>query len=118
MTRIKEVKPLKLMFTIIDRGKGKKLLSYYKSQNINYTILCFGKGTASSDILDYLGLNESEKDVFISAVYADDVPKIFAQLKEKMEFHKAGNGIAFTISLDSLGGMSSFRALTGWEEEI
>ena len=34
-----------------------------------------------------------KKDVFISVIYADDVSKIFAQLKEKMEFHKAGKGI-------------------------
>ncbi len=117
MTKQKEVKPLKLMVTIIDRGKGKKLMSYYKSQNINYSLLCFGKGTASSDVLDYLGLDESEKDVFISVVYAESIPKIFAQLKEKMELHKAGQGIVFTIPLDSIGGMASFYALTGGREE-
>lgn len=117
MARIREVKPLKLMITIVDRGKGKKLISYYKSHNINYTILCFGKGTASSEMLDYLGLDESVKDVFISTVYAEDVPKIFAQLKEEMELHKAGKGIAFTIPLDSIGGMASFCALTGWKED-
>ncbi|NDO45706.1 hypothetical protein [Clostridium sp. MD294] len=117
MAKVKKVKPLKLMITIVDRGKSKKLMSYYKSQGINFSILCFGKGTASSEILDYLGLNEEEKDVFISTVYADDIPKIFAQLKEKTEFHKAGKGIVFTISLDSIGGMSSFYALTGISKE-
>ena len=43
--KVKKVKPLKLMITIVDRGKSKKLMSYYKSQNINFSILCFGKGT-------------------------------------------------------------------------
>ena len=93
MAIIKEVKPLKLLVTIIDRGKGKKLISYYNSQNIKFTLLCFGKGTASSEILDYLGLDEI------------------------LEIHKAGKGIAFTIPLDSIGGMASFYALTGWKEE-
>ena len=115
--KVKKVKPLKLMITIVDRGKSKKLMSYYKSQNINFSILCFGKGTASSEVLDYLGLNEEEKDVFISAIYADDVSKIFAQLKEKMEFHKAGKGIVFTIPLDSISGMATFHALIGGGKE-
>ena len=117
MAIIKEVKPLKLLVTIIDRGKGKKLISYYNSQNIKFTLLCFGKGTASSEILDYLGLDETEKDVFLSAVYAEDVSTIFSQLDEILEIHKAGKGIAFTIPLDSIGGMASFYALTGWKEE-
>lgn len=117
MEKVKKVKPLKLMITIVDRGKSKKLMSYYKSQNINFSILCFGKGTASSEILDYLGIDEEEKDVFISVIYADDVSKIFAQLKEKMEFHKAGKGIAFTVPLDSIGGMPSFYTLTGGYRE-
>ena len=117
MAKIRKVKPMKLMVTIIDRGKGKKLMTYYESQNVKYTLLCFGKGTASSEVLEYLGLDEAEKDIFLSIVYEEDVPKIFGTLDTELELHKAGKGIVFTIPLDSIGGMASYHALTGWKEE-
>ena len=54
---------LKLMVTIIDRDKGALAVSLFRAHHLHFDYLCMGLGTASSRILDYFGLSETEKDV-------------------------------------------------------
>ena len=54
---------MRLMVTIVDRGKGSAAVDIYRSQKLHFDYLCLGFGTANSQILDYLGLEATEKDV-------------------------------------------------------
>lgn len=57
---------LKMLVTIVDRGKGAAAVSLYREQRLHFDYLCMGLGTANSKILDYFGLSETEKDVVIT----------------------------------------------------
>ena len=59
---------LKMLVTIVDRGKGAAAVSLYREQRLHFDYLCMGLGTANSKILDYFGLSETEKDVVITLV--------------------------------------------------
>lgn len=64
---------LKMLVTIVDRGKGAAAVSLYREQRLHFDYLCMGLGTANSKILDYFGLSETEKDVVITLVPAHRV---------------------------------------------
>ena len=52
----------------MDRGRGAKAVDLFKSAGLPFHYACLGHGTANSDILDYLGLGETQKDVLLTAV--------------------------------------------------
>jgi nitrogen regulatory protein PII len=93
---------VKLLCVIINRMKIKKIEKLYRKHRVVPTIACLAEGTADSDILDCLGLGESEKEVVISLIHNSEVPELFQTLKEDLNFKKPGKGIAFTIPAESL----------------
>ena len=57
---------MSLITTIIERGSGNKLMKLYTDNQVFTHIRCEGTGTATSEILDILGLGSSEKDIIFS----------------------------------------------------
>lgn len=106
-------KPIKLLISIVNRGKGEKVEELLQSMGITYHLICLGYGTANSDILDYLGLGETDKDIVISTVESDKIQSALDTLNNKLHFSKDGNGIAFTIPINSVGGPITLKVLTG-----
>lgn len=109
-------KKIKMLVTIIDRGKGEKLAEMFREENIVYNLIALGKGTAKSEILDYLGLGQTEKDIVISVVQEYDVPKIMDKLKEKMQLKKPGSGIAFTVPINSVDSALALELISSLKD--
>lgn len=113
-------KKIKLFITIVDRGKGEKIVDMFKKNSIMYNLIMLGTGTAKSEILDYLGIGETDKDLVLSVVKEEDIEKVMNQLKDKMQLKKPGNGIAFTIpinSIDSIHSLEYICSLVGGKKE-
>ena len=83
-------------------------------------MVLYGIGTANSEIRDYLKLNEVEKAVIISIVREDKLKDICNTLTEKFSKIKDGKGIAYTIPVKSIIGVSIYQFLsnnkTKWGE--
>ena len=103
---------LEMMVTITDRSMSKKFLSFYNEKGLEVSIITLGKGTASSEILDYFGLDGTEKSVFIHIITDDMWLDIKRDLQRKMNIDVPGIGIAFTIPLSSIGGKKALNYLT------
>ncbi len=101
-----------LVITIVSRGKGEAVLDVFKENKILQNIICHGHGTAPSSILEMLGLGATDKDIVLSFVKAENSKKILAEISRKLEFAKPGHGIAFTVPLESIAGIMSFKFLT------
>lgn len=95
-------KKIKMLITVVDRGKGEKHTELYRKNNVMYNMILLGKGTAKSEILDYLGIGRTEKDIIISVGEEDNIKNIMRILKEEMYLNEPGNGIAFTTSISSV----------------
>ena len=52
---------LYMMVTITDRNRKKKFEEFYKKNEHMVFFTTLGRGTANSEMLDYFGLEESEK---------------------------------------------------------
>lgn len=102
---------LYLMTTIVDRKVGKKYLELYKENEQHVMFTSLGEGTASSDMLDYLGLDKAEKLVVFSVHEEDDWFRIKKELQRKLKIDAPGGGIAFIIPLSSIGGKKALQFL-------
>ena len=76
------IKKLKLLFTVVDRPKADFYLDVLSQFEVNYQLVTGGKGTATSELVDMLGLN-IHKAVIISVVREDMVDTIMKCLDEK-----------------------------------
>jgi len=103
---------LDLVFTIVSRGKGETVLDIFREYKVLQNIICHGHGTAPSSILEMFGLGATDKDIVLSFVKAENSKKILSDLSKKLEFSKPGHGIAFTVPLESIAGIMSFKFLT------
>lgn len=100
----KRLSRLKMLVTIVDRGKGAAAVSLYRAQRLHFDYLCMGLGTASSQILDYFGLAETAKDVVITLVPTPKIKRIIALADERFRFSRPGRGILFTVPLGAVSG--------------
>lgn len=105
-----------LMTTIADRNNGKKYLDLYKQEGINVMYVTMGQGTARGDILDYLGLESSEKVVMYSFLELDKWKAVKKDLQKKIQIDAPGEGIAYIVPLSSIGGRRTLQFLLEKQE--
>lgn len=108
----KDLEKLKVLITIVNRGKGNFFIDLLENFSINFQCLCLGHGTADSEVLNMLGLATAEKDVVISIIREEETTKIMETLNDKFETVKNGGGIAFTIPIKSVVGVYLYQFLS------
>lgn len=102
---------LYLMVTIVDRKIGRKYRELYMENEQHVMFASLGQGTASSEVLDYLGLEEAEKIVLFSVHEEEEWLFIKKQLQQKLKIDAPGGGIAFIVPLSSIGGKKVLQFL-------
>lgn len=58
--------PMCFVCTIVERGSAQKIAKAYEKRGVGLSYRISGEGTASSDLLDILGIGSSERDVLLS----------------------------------------------------
>ena len=106
------VRRLKLLITVVDRSKALFYLDLLEGFEVNVQMVLYGRGTANSQMLDLLGLAESDKAVIISYIREDKVKEAMETLDDKFQRVKNGKGIAYTVALDSIIGVSMYQLLS------
>lgn len=96
---------MKLLITIQDYGFEKELTDLYMEHQIPFHLITHGRGTASSEILDYLCIGESKKNIVLSMIQDNKVEHIFSLLDTKMHFKSPGKGVAFTLPLSCISSI-------------
>jgi len=105
-----------IMTTIIDRKNSKKYIDLYKKDKLEVMYITLGEGTARGDILDYLGLEASEKMVIFNFVQQRDWMLTKKDLQRKLQIDAPGEGIAFLVPLSSIGGKRTLQFLLDRQE--
>lgn len=101
-----------LMTTITGRNMLPKFLPFYQEQGIDVNLVTLGYGTAVSEMLDYFGLDTSEKAVMFGIVTEETWRNARKGLRKQFRIDVPGTGIAFTVPLGSMGGPRELRFLT------
>ena len=63
---------MKLLVSIVERGHGVAMQRLYGKYQLFLHLQCAGRGTATSEIMDILGLGSTEKDVVLT--FASQAP--------------------------------------------
>lgn len=93
---------LRMMVLITGHKDGEKAADILETQKIPIQYLCRGEGTASSELMNYLGLGTTEKAVLLCMVLKSQVPDLFGALEKELSLNKRGKGIAFTIPVSGV----------------
>ena len=96
---------LALIASIIERGCGNKLTELYTRHQVFTHLRCEGTGTATSEILDILGLGSSEKDIILSLAPIPAAAALLEALDDDLRGSVPGRGIAFTAPLSAVSSL-------------
>ena len=107
-----DLKKLKLLVTVVNRKKTEFDLDYLTGFEVNVQTAVAAQGTAKSDTLYMLGLEDSDKSVIFSILREEKAADALQALDDKFQTLKNGKGIAFTIPLTSVIGVAIYRFLS------
>lgn len=105
-------KKLKLLVTIVNKNKAEYYMDLLQDFEVNLQTSMRAKGTAGSEMLHYMGMEESEKRVIFSIIREDCADAALKTLEEKFSTVRGGKGIAYTVPLSSVAGVAIYQFLS------
>ena len=102
---MKKPEQLSFIMSIVERGSGGKLVKLYQKNQVFTHIRFEGLGTATSEILDILGLGGSEKDILLSITTCTAARVLLDKLDDELRGAEPGRGIAFTLPLSAVSSL-------------
>ena len=109
---------LSILVTIVRRKKADFYKDLIQQFDVNMQLTILAKGTASTETQEYLGLDNLDKIAIISIIKKENSKKAIALLEEKFNTIKNGKGIAYTIPMSSIIGVSLFSFLANNRDMI
>lgn len=103
---------LELLITVVNRNKAEFYQDLLQEYEVNMQLACHARGTAKSQMLALLGLEEVPKTVIFSFIKEEKVQKALAMLENKFHTIKDGSGIAYTVPLTSVIGVAIYGFLS------
>ena len=107
--RLTSTKKLSLLFVVVKKGKVDYYLDLIEDMGVNLQISMIGNGTTKSAIFsDEIG----SKSIILSVVKEDNTDEIMSALGRKFKEIKDGKGVAWTVPLSSVMGVTFFNFLS------
>ena len=101
---IYELKP-DVFVAICDYSRRDKLAKVLLGAKLPIYFMTHGHGSASSELLNYLGIGEPKKSIAIGIVDRKNVSAMYSVLNKELEMADKGRGIAFTVPISSMNGL-------------
>ena len=106
------MKDLNLMLTIAKRADKKEFDAFFKRYEVSPVYSLDADGTTNSVTLSLLGIERTEKTVFLSVVSGILCKKLMKGLSRELYIDLPDRGIAVACPLVSVGGAATLSALT------
>jgi hypothetical protein len=107
-----DFKALKLLVTVVNKNKAEFYTDFLGGFSANLQTSIPAKGTAGSETLHLLGLENTDKSVIFSVIKEESAEQILQALEDKFHALRGGKGIAFTIPFSSVIGVTAYRFLS------
>lgn len=105
-----------MMVTICNRKQMPKFVKFYREHHVETGNISLGIGTAASDVLDYFGLEDEEKGIYLCLVTRPTWKSLKKGLQTELKIDVPGTGIVFIIPLSSIGGKRELGFLIDGQE--
>ena len=96
---------IKLMVTFVERGLGNELAKIYAKHQVVSSYQSIGHGTASSELLDVLGVGSSERDILISMGADSSVNQLMSELDNDLVEDLHASGIVCDMPLTGINNL-------------
>lgn len=104
-----------LMIVITDRSRGGDFAAWFQAQGATLVLSALGQGTAATEVLDYLGLEATEKAVLLLA--APRSGRLVRKAARELWLDVPGRGILMAVPISSVGGARARDYLLSWQAE-
>lgn len=92
----------KLLFVVVDKDRGKQVSEFITDIHDVSRYRCRAQGTASSEMLDLLGLGRVDKSVTICMGPGKLIDTLLTSVSVGLRLKKKGRGIAFTVPISGV----------------
>lgn len=106
------VEKLKVLVLIVNKNKSDFYIDLLQSMDSNLQLTSLAHGTLTSSHSGLFDLETMDKTVTFAVVQATKAHDILQKLNEKFESIKDGKGVAVTIPMDSVIGLSIYEFLS------
>ncbi|MDR2553371.1 MAG: hypothetical protein LBD31_09440 [Treponema sp.] len=93
---------LQFVIFIIEWKASRYITEVFEENNVRFHFICKGRGTASSEVLDLLGIGVSEKAVVFCLEQDVMAPLLIKEVSRSLGLYNPGAGIAFTVPLSGV----------------
>jgi len=101
-TQQKQTPRLKLVIFIVDWSRSHSITNICVNEKVRFHFTSVGKGTASSEILNLLGIGSGEKAVILCLEQEVGVQVLLKEVRKELKSYGPGAGIAFTVPLSAI----------------
>ena len=105
------LRPLLLVTTIVPHGQDQDIIELNKQNEAAVCLTSLGKGTLPPDLMTVLMPTE-RRDIVFSIMREDRWPQYKAALSERFAVSKMSKGVAWSVPIDAVAGVSIYKMLT------
>ena len=107
-----------LLCVIVKREHNDQLIRFFSDHKVNTVTSLLCQGTAGKSLLDLLGLEETEKELFYVMTTRPRAKRLLIALTREIGLDMPGHGVAFMIPVGSIAGSSSLNYFTQGQDII
>lgn len=100
-----EVEQPKVLVSIVERGRGKDIIKLYNGEGVTFHYQTIGHGTATSEIMDILGLDSKDKDIVISFSAKSRIDFLVYKMSDELRGAVDTKGILFDLKLSGMSNL-------------
>jgi len=98
---------LKLLVTIVNRDQVKEAEYVMRKNYVRLQFLCSARGTARSELLDVLGIQDLDRGVVLCLLPDFMVLPLMRDLYDRLGINRPGRGIVFSLPLSGVSSSMS-----------
>lgn len=96
-----------MIVSIIERGRAKAYIEMLGRKNIGFHMQFVGQGTASSEMMDILGLGSNDKDIVLSYAPRKAVAALAADISKDLGSGIGYSGLMMLLSMSAINQMAA-----------
>ena len=109
--KIHKLKALRLLVVVVGAGQADSITSILEMNESAVMWICRGMGTAPGEISQAFAGGELKKNVVFAIIREDRWPSIKGALRARFSVSNLSRGIAYTVPIDSVAGVSIYKML-------
>ncbi|MGA8942427.1 MAG: P-II family nitrogen regulator [Thermoactinomyces sp.] len=96
----------KLIVTVVNKGKGRKVVKASKQAGAEGGTVLFGKGSGIHELVTFLGIHiEPEKEVILTLIPDEKLESVLKAVTKAGELDRPGKGISFVLDTKKVVGI-------------